>query len=116
MADTNQNPVTASTSAPSGAPSSLSPESAAPGTAPEGVAQIQALFYGVGPSAIAIIVLAAWKLARSTNKHDVKLWAISLILGVITVVTRAELAWLFVLAGFLGIAVYAPPWRARGPG
>src|SRR5713226_7107158 len=48
----------------------------------EGVTQIQALFYGIGPSAIAIIVLAAWKLARSTNRKDIKLWGVSLILAV----------------------------------
>src|SRR4051794_18998273 len=34
---------------------------------------------------------------------------------VITVATRSELAWLFVLAGILGIFVYARPWRGTAP-
>jgi chromate transporter len=31
----------------------------------------------------------------------------------VTVVTRAELAWVFVVCGLLAIAVYAPPWRKK---
>src|SRR5439155_24217131 len=64
-----------------------------------GLPQIRALFYGIGPAAIAIIALAAWKLAKSTNGRDAKLWAASGALLAITVVARAELAWLFILCG-----------------
>jgi len=78
-----------------------------------GLSQIRALFYGIGPAAIAIIALAAWKLAKQTDGSDVKLWVTTAVLLVITVVTRAELAWIFVLAGLLAIAVYAPPWKGR---
>jgi chromate transporter len=77
----------------------------------EGLPLIRALFYGIGPAAIAIVVLAAWKLAKSTDRNDLKLWGTSLVVMAITVATRSELAWLFVLAGILGIAVYAWPWR-----
>ncbi|HEX9017357.1 MAG TPA: chromate efflux transporter, partial [Chloroflexota bacterium] len=76
----------------------------------EGISQIRAIFYGVGPAAIAIIVLAAWKLAKSTDGADARLWLVSAGLLAVTVVARAELAWLFVLAGILGVLVYAPPW------
>ena len=43
--------------------------------------------------------LAAWKLAKSTDRNDPKLWGTSLVVMAITVATRSELAWLFVLAG-----------------
>jgi chromate transporter len=78
-----------------------------------GLQQIQALFYGIGPAAIAIIALAAWKLAKSTDGKDPKLWSVSAVLMVITVVTQSELAWLFIVAGLLGILIYASPWRHR---
>lgn len=82
----------------------------------QGLPVIQALFYGIGPAAIAIIALAAWRLAKGTNAKDPKLWATSAVLMLVTIVTQTELAWLFILAGFLGIVVYAPPWkRAAAP-
>jgi chromate transporter len=79
----------------------------------EGISQIRAVFYGVGPAAIAIVVLAAWKLAKSTDGKDPKLWIVSAALLAVTVVTQAELAWLFVVAGVLGILVYARPRLRR---
>jgi chromate transporter len=79
----------------------------------EGLEQIRALFYGIGPAAIAIIALAAWKLAKSTDGNDPKLWVMSAVLMLVTIVTRTELAWLFVVAGILGIMIYAPPRRLR---
>lgn len=81
----------------------------------EGLAIIRALFYGIGPAAIAIITLAAWKLARTTDGKDPKLWVVSAVLMAITVVTRTELAWLFIVAGILGMFVFAPPWRRTAP-
>jgi chromate transporter len=75
----------------------------------QGLTIIRALFYGVAPAAIAIIVLATWRLAKGTNARDPKLWTVSLVLMAITIVTQAELAWLFIVAGFLGILVYARP-------
>lgn len=77
----------------------------------QGLPVIRALFYGIGPAAIAIIALAAWRLAKGTNAKDPKLWATSAVLMAITIVTQTELAWLFIAAGFLGILVYAPPWK-----
>jgi len=76
-----------------------------------GLPQIRALFYGIGPAAIAIIALSAWRLAKQTDGSDAKLWGTTAALLVVTVVTRAELAWIFVVCGLLGIAIYAPPWR-----
>jgi chromate transporter len=74
---------------------------------------MQALFYGIGSSVIAIIAIAAYKLSRSTNKRDLLLWGIfAAVLGV-TSFTRTEIAWLFILAGLLVIVVRAPPRRLK---
>jgi chromate transporter len=81
----------------------------------DGIPQIRALFYGIGPAAVAIITLSAWKLARTTDGADVKLWVITAVLFVVTVVSRAELAWLFVVAGLIALCIYAPPWRRNAP-
>ncbi len=70
---------------------------------------VQALFYGIGASVIAVIVIAAYKLARSTNKRDPLHWSIFAILMIITIFAQAELAWLFILAGLLGIFIRARP-------
>jgi chromate transporter len=70
---------------------------------------MQALFYGIGAAVIAIIAIAAYKLSRTTNKRDPLLWAIFGALLIITVLTRAELAQFFILAGLLTLFVKAPP-------
>ncbi len=70
---------------------------------------MQAAFYGVGASVIAVIVIAAYKLARSTNKRDSLQWSIYIVLLLITALAEAELAWLFILAGLLVVAVRARP-------
>src|SRR5690349_22785427 len=70
---------------------------------------MQALFYGIGSAVIAIIAIAAYKLSRTTNKRDPLLWGIFGLLLVITVLTRAELAEFFILAGLLTLFVKAPP-------
>src|SRR6266581_4631755 len=70
---------------------------------------MQALFYGIGAAVIAIIAIAAYKLARSTNKRDPLSWGIFAALFVVTILTRAELAVFFVFAGLLALAIKAPP-------
>ncbi|HEX8969480.1 MAG TPA: chromate efflux transporter [Chloroflexota bacterium] len=70
---------------------------------------MQALFYGIGAAVIAIIAIAAYKLSRSTNKRDPLLWGIFAGLAIITVLSRAELAAFFVVAGLLVMLVKAPP-------
>jgi chromate transporter len=78
-------------------------------TAYGGLWWVQALFYGIGASVIAVIVIAAYKLARSTNKRDPFQWSIFGILMAVTIFAQAELAWLFILAGLLGIFIRARP-------
>jgi chromate transporter len=62
---------------------------------------MQALFYGIGAAVIAIIAIAASRLARSTNRRDPLLWAIFVVLAVVTVWAEAELAEFFILAGLV---------------
>ncbi|MDP9297998.1 MAG: chromate efflux transporter, partial [Actinomycetota bacterium] len=80
----------------------------------QGLPVVQALFYGIAPAVMAIIAVAAVKLARLTDKRDPRLWAITLVIGVITAVTGAEIALLFVGAGVLMVLVEAPPRFRRG--
>ena len=74
---------------------------------------MQALFYGIGAAVIAIIAIAAYKLARSTNKRDPLLWAIFGVLALVTVWAQAELAEFFVLAGFLALFARSRPSRRQ---
>jgi chromate transporter len=75
---------------------------------------MQALFYGIGASVIAIIAIAAYKLSRSTNKRDPLLWAIFAALAVITVWTQAELAEAFIVAGMIVLFARARPGIRSG--
>jgi chromate transporter len=74
---------------------------------------MQALFYGIGAAVIAIIAIAAYKLARSTNKRDPLLWAIFGVLALVTVWAQAELAEFFVLAGFVVLFARSRPTRRQ---
>ncbi len=82
----------------------------------QGLAVVQSLFYGIAPAVMAIIAIAAVKLARLTNQRDPRLWGISVVLAAVTALTGAEIAWLFLAAGLLMIALEAPPrWRHHPP-
>lgn len=72
----------------------------------QGLAAIEDVFFGVGPVVVAIVAIAGYKLARSTNKHDPVLWVIALVLGAATVISGAEIVWLFLLAGGFGAIYY----------
>jgi chromate transporter len=72
----------------------------------QGLAVVHDVFLGVGPAVLAIIAIAATKLARSTNKADPVLWAIAIVLCAATVISGAEIVWLFLLAGAFGALYY----------
>ncbi|HEV8723791.1 MAG TPA: chromate transporter [Candidatus Binatia bacterium] len=73
---------------------------------------MQALFYAIGATVIAIIAIAAYKLARSTNKRDPLLWGIFAVLTVVTVWAQAELAEFFIIAGLIALLMRAwPGWK-----
>jgi chromate transporter len=74
---------------------------------------MQALFYGIGAAVIAIIAIAGYKLARSTNKRDPLLWAVFGALAIVTMWAEAELAEFFVIAGLVTLFTRARPTRAQ---
>jgi chromate transporter len=64
-----------------------------------GMAWIGAAFYGVGAAVMAVIVRAAWKLARATLTRDPLLWSIWGVMTAVTAITQREIVWLFLIAG-----------------
>src|SRR2546428_11982526 len=68
---------------------------------------IQALFYGIGPAVLALILRGAWKLLRVTLKNDRRLWAVFAPLAAITFVPRREGAVPFRVSGPSGVLLYA---------
>ena len=80
-----------------------------------GISCMQAVFYGVGAAVVGIIAMSARKLTEKSVGKDKLLWAIYLLLAIVTVVTESEVAWLFIAAGVLVWLLRAPPkWLARG--
>ncbi len=80
----------------------------------EGLAIVHEIFLGVGPAVLAIIAIAAYKLARTTNKTDPLLWTIAAGVCVATAISGAEIVWLFLIAGAFGVVYYGgglPRWR-----
>src|SRR5919112_5220654 len=57
----------------------------------QGLAWVHDIFRGVGPAVLAIVAIAAVKLARSTNKRDPTLWTIAVIVAAVTVVSGSEI-------------------------
>src|SRR5207247_1076812 len=82
-----------------------------------GLTWMQSVFYGVGAAVIGIIAMSAYKLTLKTVGKDKLLWAISLLVAAVTVVTESEIAWLFIAAGVLTWLWRAPPrnWLRKGP-
>jgi chromate transporter len=79
-----------------------------------GLAWMQAVFYGVGAAVIGIIAMSAYKLTTKSVGRDKLLWAIYLVVAIVTVVTENEMAWLFLAGGVLVWLVRAPPrWLAK---
>jgi len=72
----------------------------------QGLSQVEDIFFGVGPAVIAIVAIAAFKLARATNKLDPVLWAIAAGVCAVTVISGAEIVWVFLGAGLFGAIYY----------
>src|SRR6266568_8009395 len=81
----------------------------------QGLTIVQALFYGIGPVVIAIVAHSAVRLAKSTVGTERRMWLIFGIVALITIVSRAEIALLFVVSGLIGILLYSPPgsWKKK---
>jgi chromate transporter len=78
-----------------------------------GLPWMQAAFYGVGATVIAIISHAAWKLARLTLSRDRLGWAIFALMALATAWTESESVTLFVLCGVAAMVLHAPPAFVR---
>jgi len=74
--------------------------------------QLRALFYGIGPVVVALILKACWNLGKKTLRRDRLAWLFFVVACGVTVLAQRELAPLFVLAGVLGVFLFAQP----GPG
>ena len=66
---------------------------------------VTAVFYGVSPAVIALILHSCYRLAK-LGMEDWVQWAIAAICFVVTVVLQAEVALLFIGAGIVGILYY----------
>jgi chromate transporter len=73
---------------------------------------VRALFYGVGPAVVALIVKACWNLGKRTLRADRLAWTFAVVACAITVIVQRELALMFIAAGILGAFVFAPRERA----
>jgi len=75
---------------------------------------VTAIFYGVSPAVIALILHSCYRLAK-LGMEDALQWAIALVCLVITVILQAEVALLFIGAGLVGIARYGSIFRRPPP-
>jgi chromate transporter len=75
-----------------------------------GLSWMTAIFYGVSPAVIALILHSCWRLAK-LGMEDWLQWVIAAICFVVTIVFQAELAVLFIGAGIIGIFYYGSLFR-----
>jgi chromate transporter len=69
---------------------------------------VTAIFYGVSPAVIALILHSCWRLAK-LGMEDWLQWAIAAVCFAVTIALRAEVAFLFIGAGLVGILYYGSP-------
>jgi chromate transporter len=74
---------------------------------------ITAIFYGVSPAVIALILHSCYRLAK-LGMEDWLQWAIAAVCLAVTVILQAEVAILFIGAGIVGILYYGSLFR-RAP-
>lgn len=66
---------------------------------------VTAIFYGVSPAVIALILHSCWRLAR-LGMEDWLQWAIAAVCFAVTIILKSEVALLFIGAGVVGILYY----------
>jgi chromate transporter len=79
-----------------------------------GLGWMTAVFYGVSPVVIALILHSCWRLSELGMEHWLQ-WAIAVAAFLITVVFKAEVALVFIGAGLVGLGYYGRPFRSRPP-
>jgi chromate transporter len=79
-----------------------------------GLSWMTAIFYGVSPAVIALILHSCWRLAK-LGMEDRAQWAIAAVSFAVTVTVQAEVAILFIGAGVCGILYYGSLFGRRMP-
>jgi len=74
--------------------------------------QIRALFYGIAPVVVSLILKACWNLGQKTLRRDWLAWLFFALSCAVTVIVERELTVLFLVAGALGSVLFAPPAAA----
>ena len=77
-----------------------------------GLSAVKAIFYGVSPAVIALILHSCYRLTKLGMKDWLE-WALAAAAFVITVAVRAEVALLFIACGIIGVLYYGSLFRAR---
>jgi chromate transporter len=75
---------------------------------------VTAVFYGVSPAVIALILHSCYRLAK-LGMEDRLQWALAVICFFVTVILPAEVALLFIGAGTIGILYYGSLFRRTPP-
>ena len=79
-----------------------------------GLPWMAAVFYGVSPAVIALILHSCWRLAKLGMEDRVQ-WAIAALCFVVTIALQAEVALLFIGSGLVGILYYGSFFRRQRP-
>ena len=75
---------------------------------------VTAIFYGVSPAVIALILHSCYRLAK-LGMEDWLQWMIAAVCLIVTIVLQAEVALLFIGAGIVGILYYGGVLRCSPP-
>jgi chromate transporter len=77
-----------------------------------GLSAVKAIFYGVSPAVIALILHSCYRLTKLGMKDWLE-WVLAAAAFVITVAVRAEVALLFIGCGIVGVLYYGSLFRKR---
>jgi len=78
----------------------------------EGLPAVAAIFYGVSPAVIALILHSCYRLTKLGMKDWLE-WALAAIAFLITVAVQAEVAFVFLGCGIIGVLYYGSWLRGR---
>src|SRR5882762_11989912 len=78
-----------------------------------GLSAVKAVFYGVSPAVIALILHSCYRLTKLGMKDWLE-WALAAAAFVITVAVQAEVALVFIGCGVVGLVYYGSLRRTRG--
>src|SRR5499425_2988456 len=79
-----------------------------------GLSPLRAIFYGVSPAVIALILHSCYRLAKLGMEDPIQ-WVIAGVCLVVTVILQAEVALLFIGAGIIGVLYYGNLLRRQPP-